>query len=137
MNRDIHFEVFYPHAPERVWQAIADPAQLSSWLMSTDFEATVGRPYTMRAKPQGGFDGVVTGEVLEVEPPRKLVYSWNGGPLKNTVVVWTLEPRGKGTWLRLEHRGFSGIAGIGISVLLGMGWGSLVRKSLPNYLKTA
>lgn len=134
MRRDIHFEVFYPHAPERVWRAITDPAQLSSWLMATDFEAVVGRRFTMRAKPAPGFDGLVSGEVLEADPPRRLVYSWSGGPLKDTLVIWTLEARGEGTWLRLEHRGFSGLAGLGVSVLLGMGWGRLLRRTLPEHL---
>jgi uncharacterized protein YndB with AHSA1/START domain len=135
MKRDLTFEAFYPHSPERVWRAISDANELSRWLMTTDFKPVVGERYTMKAKPSPGFDGVITGEILEANPPNRLVYSWNGGPLKNTLVSWTLTPRGTGTQVKLEHKGFRGPAALAVSVVLGMGWKSLLRKTLLEHLE--
>jgi uncharacterized protein YndB with AHSA1/START domain len=43
----------------------------------------------------------------EVEPPKRLRYSWGGGGLNTTMVTWTLTPTTTGgTLLRLEHTGF-------------------------------
>jgi uncharacterized protein YndB with AHSA1/START domain len=134
VKRDLQFEAFYPYPPERVWKAISDANELSRWLMTTDFKPVVGERYTMKAKPSPGFDGVVTGEVLEVNPPSKLVYSWNGGPLKNTIVSWTLAQKGTGTMVRLEHKNFQGPAALAVSVILGMGWKGLIQKKLLAYL---
>jgi uncharacterized protein YndB with AHSA1/START domain len=32
MNPELKWEVFYPHPPLQVWQALTDPAALSEWL---------------------------------------------------------------------------------------------------------
>lgn len=49
-------------------------------------------------------------EVLEIEPPKRLRYSWRSGPGSSpldTVVTWTLTPTPSGgTRLALEHSGF-------------------------------
>jgi uncharacterized protein YndB with AHSA1/START domain len=135
VKRDLTFEAFYPYSPERVWRAISDASELSRWLMTTDFKPVVGERYTMQTKSSPVFDGVITGEVLEVIPPNKLVYSWNGGPLKNTTVHWTLTARGMGTHVKLEHKGFRGSAALAVSVVLGMGWKGLLRKTLLAHLK--
>ena len=37
MRDHITFETYYPHTPERVWQALTDPGQLGRWLAPTDF----------------------------------------------------------------------------------------------------
>jgi uncharacterized protein YndB with AHSA1/START domain len=40
-GRVVH-EIDYPQPPERVWQALVDPAELGVWLMPIDFTARVG-----------------------------------------------------------------------------------------------
>ncbi len=100
-GRVVH-EVEYPHPPERVWRALVDSAELSAWLMTTDFVAEVGHRFTL----QGGTGlGVVQGEVLRVEPPRLLRCRWSGA-LGDTVVEFELTPSAAGTHLRLEHSGW-------------------------------
>src|SRR3546814_1992986 len=49
--------------------------------------------------------GHVDCEVVEVEPERRLAYSWDGKGLESTV-TWTLTPTGTGTHLRMEQTGF-------------------------------
>jgi uncharacterized protein YndB with AHSA1/START domain len=86
MKRDLHFEVTYPHPPEKVWRALTDPQAIAQWLMENNFEARLGHKFQFRTKPAPGFDGVVNCEVLEMDPPRRLAYSWSGGNL-NTIVT--------------------------------------------------
>ena len=124
----IHREVIYPYPIEEVWQAIASKKALSSWLMETDFEPIVGKRFSFKTNPQPGFDGLVEGEVLVVEAPHKLVYSWQGGSLKRTVVTFRLEEIKEGTKLTLEHTGFAGLRELIPRFILGSGWGSLLKK---------
>jgi predicted enzyme related to lactoylglutathione lyase len=39
MKRDLRFEVFLPHPPEKVWRALTDPRAIAQWLMENDFAA--------------------------------------------------------------------------------------------------
>jgi uncharacterized protein YndB with AHSA1/START domain len=100
-------DLFLPHPPERVWAALTDPALLAQWLMSNDFEPTVGHRFTFETEPVPGqdFDGIIDCEVLSIDPPRALLISWRGGTLDSTV-SWQLEPEGTGTRLFLIHDGF-------------------------------
>ena len=107
MSESIVHEIRFQHPPERVWQAIADSGALERWLMPNDFQPRLGHRFTFRTEPVPPyFDGIVHCEVTELEPPRRLAYSWRGGPLRETVVRYTLEPDGSGTRLHLEHSGF-------------------------------
>lgn len=93
-----------PHAPEKLWRALTEQALIADWLMANDFEPVVGRRFTLRWAANG-MSGVVESEVLEVEPPHRLVYRWASQGL-DTVVAWTLEPAAGGTRLVMEQTGF-------------------------------
>ncbi|HVY40017.1 MAG TPA: SRPBCC domain-containing protein [Polyangia bacterium] len=110
----VEYEIQRP--PAAVWRALTEPQLLARWLMENDIRPEVGHRFTFRAPPIPGWDGVVHCEVLEVDPPRRLRYSWRGGSDDlqgygtriDTVVTWTLAATpGGGTWLRLEHAGFT------------------------------
>jgi uncharacterized protein YndB with AHSA1/START domain len=134
MKRDLRFEAVYPYPIEKVWRAITDPKAISQWLMENDFEPKLGHKFMFRSKPQPGWDGIVNCEVLELDPPRRLSYSWSGGGL-NTMVTFLLEPATKGTRLRLEHKGFAGLKGLMVSMILGSGWKSnILKRNLPAVL---
>lgn len=132
---ELLFEVTYPHTPERVWRALTDPKALAAWLMPNDFAPVMGHRFTFRAPPQPWFDGVVRCEVLIVEPPRQLSYSWQGGPMRSpTIVTWTLESVPEGTRVRLVHSGFAGVGGRIVRLILGNGWRGLLARDLPGIL---
>jgi uncharacterized protein YndB with AHSA1/START domain len=134
VKRDLHFEYVYPHTIERVWRALTDPAAIAQWLMQNDFEPTVGHKFQFHTKPGPGFSGIVNCEVLAVDAPNRLSYSWKGGALE-TVVTFTLESVPQGTRVRLEHTGFQGIKGWIVSRILGKGWKSnVLGKNLPAVL---
>jgi uncharacterized protein YndB with AHSA1/START domain len=137
VKRDLHFDIVYPHPPERVWNALTDPAALGEWLMDNSFEPRLGHRFQFRTTPRPGFKGLVDCEVTELDPPRRLAYTWHGGWTgRPTVVTYTLEAVPEGTRQRLDHTGFRGISGIALSLLLGSGWKSnILRRSLPNTLE--
>jgi uncharacterized protein YndB with AHSA1/START domain len=122
----------YRHAPERVWTALTDPRALAEWLMPNDFAPRLGHRFQFRTKPAPGFDGVVHCEVVELDPPRRLAYSWKGGSI-DTVVAWTLTPTAAGTQVRLEQSGFRGVRGVLLrKLVLGPGWRRMMAEKLPQ-----
>lgn len=131
MSRITHPET-YDAPRSAVWAALTDSDQLAAWLMPNDFRPEVGHSFTFRTDPGPGFDGVVRCEVLVVDPPERLSYSWSSGSL-GTVVTWTLEERPGGqTRLTLEHDGFRPVRDVFVRTLLSMGW---KRKLLPSKLR--
>jgi len=126
-------EIFVAAPPERVFQAITDPNQVSRWWGQqglyhiTEWKGDL-RPGGKWSSVGVGADGSsfrVDGEYIEVDPPRRLVHTWLAswsGELKTTV-TWELEPRdvhglqqsgpkkiGKGTVVKIRHTGFAGAA---------------------------
>lgn len=93
-------EAEFPHPPDEVWSALVEPDRIAAWLMPNDFVATVGARFRMECGPP---QGPITGEVLEVVPPWRLVYSWEGD-FGRSIVTYVLTPTSAGTHLRLEHR---------------------------------
>jgi uncharacterized protein YndB with AHSA1/START domain len=137
----IETDEFLAHPPERVWRALTDPAMLGEWLMPNDFEPRVGHRFTFRTQPieAAGFDGVVTCEVLEIDPPRRLRISWRGGPGVDTTVTWELAAEGRGTRLFLTHDGFDDTdpAQRNVMRILGGGWRGLLLERLSKVLDAA
>ena len=110
-SRSVIVERTMAHPPEKIWRALTTSDLIGDWLMSNDFEPVVGKRFNFRAEPQGGWNGVTDCEVLEVEKPSRLVYSWNASGEQaadgvRTVVTWTLTPGGSGTHVRMEQSGF-------------------------------
>jgi len=95
-----------PHSPEKIWRALTEGQLIEEWLMKNDFQPVVGHRFNFRSTPVPGWNGVIDGEVLVVEPNARLSYSW-GTMGMETAVTWTLTPTGGGTLLRLEQSGFA------------------------------
>ena len=104
-TRSVVIEKDFPHPPERVWRALTQSALIREWLMDNDFEPVVGHGFKFQSKPVPNWNGIIDGEVLVVEPYKKLSYTW-GTMGMGTVVVFTLAATSTGTLLRMEHSGF-------------------------------
>ena len=83
------FEIYIKTTPERLWKAITDPEQRSKY----NFGASVlsdwkpGSRYTMSAR-NGSF-ALGEGEILEVDPPRRLV--------QTMLALWSDDVKSEGT----------------------------------------
>lgn len=86
------------HPPERVWEALTDPAHLAEWApfdadRNLAEEGPVKLTLARAPKPQ-----TFETAVQRAEAPRLLEYRWGEGDLR-----WELEPLGRGTRLTLWH----------------------------------
>ena len=114
MTKVISHQIFFPHPPETVWEYLTKSELMEQWLMKNDFQPIVGLDFQFRTGPIPSldFDGIFYCKVLEVVPFKRLSYSWKSGPgageiTLDSVVIWKLEPKDKGTELFLEHSGFA------------------------------
>ena len=92
------------HPPEKVWEAITDPAYLREWAPfdadrnlgtagATVTLTTVGAPSPMVSQTT----------ITRADPPTRLEYNWGGGDMR-----WELERVGSGTrmtlWANIDRR---------------------------------
>ncbi len=140
MSDTLRREVYYPHNPEAVWTALTDRQALAEWLMPNDFEPVVGHKFRFQVDPMFGFSGINECEVLEVDRPRRLSYSWTVLPKDPDkprppamTVTWSLRPERDGTRLVLEQRGLEAL-GWWSRLSMKMGWGRMLKTLLPKVL---
>lgn len=106
MTDIISKEQIFNHSIDKVWKAITQEEEISTWFIKADFKAEKGYRYTFFSEGENCTQ--ISGEVKEANP-YTLVYTWM---VQNTEVVttvkWSLtEFQGK-TKLYLEHSGISG-----------------------------
>ena len=83
----------YPHSPEKVWRAVTDPALIPLWTATgaggrtEGFATVVGTKFQFIGKPKPGWNGVVDCEVLEVDEPSLLRWSWTDTSTGDTTEV--------------------------------------------------
>jgi uncharacterized protein YndB with AHSA1/START domain len=116
---------------------------IARFLMDNDFEPVVGHRFNFRAQPVMGWNGITDCEVLIVEPPTRLTYSWSasGEQAENgfkTTVTWTLTPGEGGTLVRMEQSGFrpEGSVDEGPYRAMSGGWPGIV-EGLERVVQTA
>jgi uncharacterized protein YndB with AHSA1/START domain len=107
--------------PETVFAFWTEPDRIVQWM---------GRTATFEPRPGGAFrldyngTDIARGEVLEIDPPRRLVLTWgweapgDATPPGASRVEVTLTPDGEGTLLRVRHSGLVAEAVAGHAV----GW---------------
>jgi uncharacterized protein YndB with AHSA1/START domain len=135
MTKSIHHKFFFPHSPERVWEYLTKAELIAQWLMPNDFLPILGLDFEFRISPlpQFDFDGIVYCKVLEIEPFKKLCYSWKSGPGEgritlDSIVIWELHPKAQGTELSLEHSGFKEIENYTMYSIMNDGWFKNIEK---------
>ena len=104
----IERELLIAAAPETVWELLADPRQIVRWMgQAATFDLRRGGQYEIDVVP----GHVAAGEFVEIDPPRRFVYTWGWKsegtlvPPGSTTVIFDLLPREGGTLLRFSHRG--------------------------------
>jgi uncharacterized protein YndB with AHSA1/START domain len=104
--------------PERVFSAFADPEMVSRWLTPSPaiklsvlaFDFRIGGAYRFAYHVPGGQVMTVNGIYRSIEPPFKIVFSWNIEPpdehadLQSEVIVAiTADADGDGCELHIRH----------------------------------
>jgi uncharacterized protein YndB with AHSA1/START domain len=116
-------EIHIAAPPERVFKALTDPKELKRWFNSPECPV---KTWEMDARPGGHYRYVTEkgtivvnnvsefechGEILEIDPPHLLVYSWianwHDDKSHRTVVRWELTPDAAGTRVKVIHSGLS------------------------------
>jgi len=97
--------------PEKLWEALTSSEFSKRYWFGTELRTDwkIGSPFALV------MNGTTTdvGEILEVDPPRRLSYSFKhvlDDKMRNesaTKVVFTIEPHGKLMKLTLTHEGFA------------------------------
>ena len=111
----IRFTRRLSHPPERVWQALTEPDELKKWFPDTIVVESWEPGAKLHFKPSPDVADAFEGEVLQVDPPTLLEFSWG-----TDVIRFELEPaaEGNGTTLTLIDT----IDQVGKAARDGAGW---------------
>ncbi len=102
-------------APAKVYAAWTKAEQLAAWFgpgpvlsASAEIDLRVGGRFTARFQSADGTQNQVGGLYQEIEPDRKLVFTWawHSTPERESRVTVLLKPDGAGTLLTLIHEKF-------------------------------
>ncbi len=106
-HESIIVERTYHASPEKVWKAITDKDEMKHWYFPlAEFKAEVGFTFEFTGGPDEEHQYLHRCIVTEVEPGKKLVYSWEYPGYEGiSYVSWELFPEGKHTRLVLTHEG--------------------------------
>jgi uncharacterized protein YndB with AHSA1/START domain/DNA-binding transcriptional ArsR family regulator len=103
------FEVYIRTTPERLWQAITDGELTRRYYFGSPVASDWAKGSRFEMTSPDGSEVWVEGEVLDIDPPRRLVQSFRAhwdeameqdGPSK---VTWEVEPVGEACRLRVTH----------------------------------
>ena len=87
------------HSPDKVWQALTDPAHLHEWAPFEADASLAAAGTTVKLTTVGTPTPHVTeSRVTRADAPRLLEYNWGGQDIR-----WELEASGSGTRLTLWH----------------------------------
>ena len=141
MSKPKHvYQIYIRTTPEQLWRAITDGEMTRRYFHSTAIESNfkAGSPVVWRL-PDGS--AAVEGEIVEADPPRKLVTTWAfrfspetaGDPPSR--VSWEIEPVEESDVVKLTlvHDGFA--TETATSRAVGPGWNPILC-SLKSLLET-
>lgn len=101
---------------QKVWQALTRGEEIARWYGPSDaftievleWDCRVGGSYRVAMRDPTGLTHTCFGEFREIEPPRRLTYtwSWEGQPPMDTLVSFELTENRGNTTLHFSHTGF-------------------------------
>lgn len=128
MSDTIHQEVDFTASPKRIYDALLDSKQFTSF---------AGRPSTIDPKVGGAFSlfgGPIVGVNIELVPEKRIVQAWRVATWPEgvySIATFTLVARGTGTHLVFDQAGFPPAEHDHLSA----GWSSNYWTPLKAYLR--
>ena len=132
------YEIYIRTTPERLWQALTDGELTKQYYYSSEVRSDlrVGSPFQYF---DAGDQLLLDGEVLESDPPRRLVTTFSATWSPDVAadppsrLTWEIEPMGAACRLRMIHEGLAPDSATAREV--GGGW-SHILSSLKTLLET-
>jgi uncharacterized protein YndB with AHSA1/START domain len=108
----LELDPIFSAPPDRIFAMLTEPAELSKWwgprgfeLPAAELELSVNGRYRFTMEPPGGEPFHLSGTFLAVDPPRRLVYTFNWEEPtpddRETVVTLALDAHDGGTRVSL------------------------------------
>jgi len=97
-------EIWIDASPETVFPYLVEPELLTRWIgEESSNDPRLGGVFRLKFS-----ESVVSGEFVELDSPRRVVYTWgheegDSMPAGSTTVAFDLEPENGGTRVRLRH----------------------------------
>lgn len=129
----IHKTIFLNASREKVWAFLTEKDKLALWFHPAAADLAEGKTYALLADAQDSNSKVCWGEVLSMNKPSALSYTFTIKPMAGamTTVHWSLEEAAGGTRVALVHEGFDEIANeaaLGLLMALEKGWDQHLAK---------
>lgn len=122
MSLSLNMDFQFTTSVEKLWTAITDSGKLAQWIADNDFKPVVGHRFQFRHQPNEFWDGIVDSEVLVVEEPTLLSFTWAVGDERHTVTL-TIQDVGNGkVKLHLEQTGITNEQGLAGAKYGWMAW---------------
>jgi uncharacterized protein YndB with AHSA1/START domain len=130
---------------DRVFKSICDPETVrrrAPQLNAYDMDLRVGGKWRLEIAMPQPYRGVSVvkhdGEVLEIDPPRLLVYTWyanfHDDPKHRSIVRWDLTPTKSGTHVKVTHSGLASEPAAGKDY--SQGWPGVLEEIRSHAEKT-
>ncbi|WP_029902277.1 SRPBCC domain-containing protein [Prevotella sp. 10(H)] len=138
-NTPIIIKKTYPVPVSKVWAAITDKDKMREWYFDIDdFTLHKGSEFNFSVT----FDGRTYHHrctIIEIEPEKKLVYTWTHPEDSEgeSVVEWEMESVPEGTEVTLTHFGTENFADAGEGFSREdheQGWEEILGENLKDYL---
>lgn len=109
-----------------VWACVTQPDFIAEWFFAVDFQPVVGHRFVIRGAPVLGWRGWTNVEIIELEPLRRMVWSFDcveeAPPSR---VCFELDEVAGGVRLLLTHEGK---VPQNTRLLLDQGWSAYTRQ---------
>jgi uncharacterized protein YndB with AHSA1/START domain len=124
-------------APERVWKALVGEGMVEEWLGCLNYRAEIGHVFHMQPDPvrraAGNIEGATHCELLRLEAPAEMAFSWYFPGTPKTIVTIALQAQEGATRAALVHSGWDQFDEAQIEAIrdgLEQGWRSAVLPQL-------
>ena len=140
-QKNVIVERIYDFPIKKVWEAITDKDQMKQWYFDLpEFQLEVGFQFKFTGEGHKGEHYLHLCTITEVEPLKKLQYSWKYENHPGySLVTFELFNMGNKTKLRLTHSGLETFPQNNADFArksFESGWNEIIGKMLPDYLAT-